>query len=108
MDHQVIGTVLAVLEMKLEPGESDVAESGERSWMTESIQLETAAIGKTGARGWSAREAGRRGVQLLHDRVRSPGLPEPESADSEARASSAGGSTTPDRRLTADPRHRHG
>jgi uncharacterized protein (TIGR00266 family) len=51
MDHQVIGTVLPVLEMKLSPGESVVAESGELSWMTASIQLETAASGKGGAKG---------------------------------------------------------
>jgi uncharacterized protein (AIM24 family) len=42
MDHQVIGTAVPVLEMKPSPGESVVAESGELSWMTSSIQLETA------------------------------------------------------------------
>ena len=31
MEHQVIGTVLPVLEMKLDAGESVVAESGELS-----------------------------------------------------------------------------
>jgi uncharacterized protein (TIGR00266 family) len=51
MDHQVIGTVLPVLEMKLDAGESVVAESGELSWMTSSIELETAASGKAGAKG---------------------------------------------------------
>jgi uncharacterized protein (AIM24 family) len=43
MDHQIIGTVLPVLEMKLDAGESVVAESGELSWMTSSIELSTAA-----------------------------------------------------------------
>jgi uncharacterized protein (AIM24 family) len=51
MDHQVIGTVLPVLEMKLGTGESVVAESGELSWMTSSIELGTAATGKAGATG---------------------------------------------------------
>ena len=51
MDHQVIGTVLPVLEMKLDAGESIVAESGELSWMTSSIELSTAASGKAGAKG---------------------------------------------------------
>jgi uncharacterized protein (TIGR00266 family) len=51
MDHQVIGTVLPVLEMKLDDGESVVAESGELSWMTSSIELSTAATGKAGAKG---------------------------------------------------------
>ena len=50
-DHQVIGTVLPVLEMKLDPGESVVAESGELSWMTASVELSTAATGKAGAKG---------------------------------------------------------
>ena len=31
MDHQVIGTVLPVLEMKLDPGQSVLARSGELS-----------------------------------------------------------------------------
>ncbi len=51
MDHKVIGTTMPVLEMQLEPGESVVAEGGELSWMTASIQLETAASGKAGAKG---------------------------------------------------------
>ena len=55
MDHQVIGTVLPVLEMKLDAGESVVAESGELSWMTGSIELNTAASGKAGPRASSAR-----------------------------------------------------
>lgn len=51
MDHQVIGTVLPVLEMKLDAGESVVAESGELSWMSASVELSTAAKGKAGAKG---------------------------------------------------------
>jgi uncharacterized protein (TIGR00266 family) len=51
MDHKVIGTTMPVLEMQLEPGESVVAEGGELSWMTASIELETAAAGKAGAKG---------------------------------------------------------
>jgi uncharacterized protein (TIGR00266 family) len=51
MDHKVIGTTMPVLEMQLEPGESVVAEGGELSWMTSSIELHTAAAGKAGAKG---------------------------------------------------------
>src|SRR5450432_692369 len=51
VDHKVIGTTMPVLEMKLAPGESVVAEAGELSWMTASIQLQTAAGGKAGAKG---------------------------------------------------------
>jgi uncharacterized protein (TIGR00266 family) len=41
MKDQIIGTTLPVLEVQLENGESVVAVSGELSWMTQSIQLET-------------------------------------------------------------------
>jgi uncharacterized protein (TIGR00266 family) len=43
MKDQIIGTTLPVLEVQLENGESVVAVSGELSWMTQSIQLETTA-----------------------------------------------------------------
>jgi uncharacterized protein (TIGR00266 family) len=51
VDHVVIGTTMPVLEMKLDPGESVVAESGQLSWMTQSVDLHTAATGKAGAKG---------------------------------------------------------
>ncbi len=41
MEHQILGTILPVLEMTLQPGESIVAEAGELSWMTSSIALRT-------------------------------------------------------------------
>ena len=41
MNHQILGTTLPVLEMTLDPGESIVAVSGELSWMTQSIDLQT-------------------------------------------------------------------
>ena len=41
MDHQVVGTTLPVLEMTLQPGEKIVAQAGELSWMTRSIELHT-------------------------------------------------------------------
>ena len=55
MDHPVIGTALPALETKLAAGKSVVAESGELSWMTSSIELGTAATGKAGRRVPSAR-----------------------------------------------------
>lgn len=51
MDHKVIGTVMPVLEIALGPGESIVSEGGQLSWMTHSIEMETAASGKAGAKG---------------------------------------------------------
>ncbi|HUX87128.1 MAG TPA: AIM24 family protein [Chloroflexota bacterium] len=41
MDHRIIGTVLPVLEITLDPGESIVSEPGELSWISGSIDLRT-------------------------------------------------------------------
>lgn len=41
IDHKIIGTTMPVLEITLSSGESIVAEAGELSWMTSSIQLRT-------------------------------------------------------------------
>ena len=41
MDTQIVGTTMPVLEVTLSKGESIVAESGELSWMTHTIELET-------------------------------------------------------------------
>lgn len=60
--------------MKLDLGESVVAESGELSWTSSSIELETAASGKAGAKGvFGGDQAGGRWRQLLHDRVHDAG-----------------------------------
>jgi uncharacterized protein (TIGR00266 family) len=41
MEANVRGTVMPVLEVTLNPGESIVAESGELSWLSDSIELST-------------------------------------------------------------------
>src|ERR1700755_2304655 len=41
MNHRIIGTTLPVLELQLQPGESVIAVSGELSWMSHSILMET-------------------------------------------------------------------
>lgn len=41
MEHRIHGTTMPVLEMDLQPGESIVSESGELSWMTSSIEMQT-------------------------------------------------------------------
>ncbi|MBV9490135.1 MAG: TIGR00266 family protein [Verrucomicrobia bacterium] len=41
MNHRIIGSTLPVLEFQLSPGESVVAVSGELSWMSQSITLQT-------------------------------------------------------------------
>jgi uncharacterized protein (AIM24 family) len=41
MEEQLLGTTLPVLSICLNPGESVVAEAGEFSWMTDSIQMST-------------------------------------------------------------------
>jgi uncharacterized protein (TIGR00266 family) len=60
MDHRIVGTVMPVLEVTLSPGESVVAEAGEFSWMTESIQLSTStkAAGSKGVLGALKRSLG--------------------------------------------------
>ena len=39
MKEQLLGTMLPVLSVSLDPGESVVAETGEFSWMTDAIQM---------------------------------------------------------------------
>jgi uncharacterized protein (TIGR00266 family) len=51
MKEQVIGATLPVLEVSLDPGESVVAEVGEFSWMSDSIQMSTGMGGGTGGQG---------------------------------------------------------
>ncbi len=60
MDHQVVGTTLPVLEMTLQPGEKIVAQAGELSWMTSSIELHTTTDlgGSKGLFGAIARAVG--------------------------------------------------
>jgi uncharacterized protein (TIGR00266 family) len=51
MKDQVIGSTLPVLEVTLDPDESVVAEVGEFSWMTDSIQMSTGMGGGVGGQG---------------------------------------------------------
>ena len=51
MENRIVGTTMPVLEVTLQPGESVVAEGGELSWMTSTIQLQTAAGGTAGSKG---------------------------------------------------------
>jgi uncharacterized protein (TIGR00266 family) len=41
MEDQLLGTTLPVLSISLDPGESVIAEAGEFSWMTDSIEMST-------------------------------------------------------------------
>ena len=45
MDHRVIGTTMPVLEIMLQPGETIIAEPGELSWISGSVQLRTSTMG---------------------------------------------------------------
>jgi uncharacterized protein (TIGR00266 family) len=51
MEEHVLGTPLPVLSISLNPGESVVAEAGEFSWMTDSIQMSTGMGGGVGGKG---------------------------------------------------------
>ncbi|ATL66609.1 TIGR00266 family protein [Nocardia terpenica] len=48
MDARILGTVMPVLEVTLNPGDSVVAEAGQLSWMTDSIRLHTSTRGVSG------------------------------------------------------------
>ena len=48
MQEQLLGTTMPVLSISLDPGESVVAEAGEFSWMTDSIQMSTGVGGGMG------------------------------------------------------------
>ena len=41
MQTRIVGTTMPVLEVQLDPNESVFSESGELSWMTQSIQMTT-------------------------------------------------------------------
>ena len=41
MDETIHGTVMPVLELSLQPGESIISEVGEFSWMTDAVQIAT-------------------------------------------------------------------
>src|SRR5579872_7254880 len=51
--HRVRGTVMPVLEVDLEPGQTVVSQGGELSWMTSSVRMETstAGAGQSGVMG---------------------------------------------------------
>jgi len=51
MDETIHGTTMPVLELTLQPGESVVSESGEFSWMTDAIQMNTSTGGAMGGKG---------------------------------------------------------
>jgi uncharacterized protein (AIM24 family) len=67
MDAKIIGNVMPVLEVTLNRGETLIAESGDLSWMTESIQLRTSTrmAGATGILGTLKTHGRRR--RLVHD-----------------------------------------
>lgn len=47
--HRVLGTVLPVLEVRLQPGQSVISQGGEMSWMTPSVTMSTHTSGAGGA-----------------------------------------------------------
>ncbi len=53
VQHRVIGTVMPVLEIQLQPGQSVISNGGELSWMTAGIQLttKTSGAGQSGVLG---------------------------------------------------------
>jgi len=45
VDHKIVGTTMPVLEVALQNGEAIIAESGQLSWMSSSIELHTSTGG---------------------------------------------------------------
>jgi uncharacterized protein (TIGR00266 family) len=50
MEHKIIGTTMPAVEIQLGAGETIIADSGELSWMTDSIEMHTTTSGG-GAKG---------------------------------------------------------
>jgi uncharacterized protein (TIGR00266 family) len=48
MEHIILGTTMPAIELRLQAGESIIADSGELSWMTDSITLKTSTQGGGG------------------------------------------------------------
>jgi uncharacterized protein (TIGR00266 family) len=71
MNSEIKGTTLPVLEIQLSPGETLVAESGELSWMSQSIQLTTTTQtgGAKGMMGVLKRAVGGGGIFMTEYRA---------------------------------------
>jgi uncharacterized protein (AIM24 family) len=50
MDPKIVGTVMPVLEMNMQPNEKVFAESGQLSWMSMAIQMQTSSREASSAR----------------------------------------------------------
>jgi uncharacterized protein (TIGR00266 family) len=48
VNHKIIGTTMPALEVQLGPGETIIADSGELSWMSDSIEMHTTTSGAGG------------------------------------------------------------
>jgi uncharacterized protein (AIM24 family) len=58
MEPKIIGTTMPVLELTMQPGDRVFAESGQLSWMSMAIQMQT-STSAGGRAGSSARSAAR-------------------------------------------------
>jgi uncharacterized protein (AIM24 family) len=65
MQAQIHGTTMPVLSVHLDPGESVVADVGEFSWMTDSIQMSTGMDAGVGGQGLMSAIEGVSGGSLL-------------------------------------------
>ena len=75
MEHQILGTTMPVLSVSLSGGESVVAEVGEFSWMTDSIQMSTGVGGGGGQVLMGALERKIGGGTLLMSTYTAQGAP---------------------------------
>lgn len=104
MQDQLIGTTMPVLSISLDPGESVVAEAGEFSWMTDSIQMSTGmGGGGAGLIGALKRKIG--GSSLLISTYSAKGAPGTIAFAAKLPGSIRPVDITPGRELMV---HRHG
>jgi uncharacterized protein (TIGR00266 family) len=54
MKEQILGTTMPVLSITLDPGETVIAESGELSWMSSNIAMQTSTQFAGGGGAWGA------------------------------------------------------
>jgi Protein of unknown function DUF124. len=89
MQAQIKGTTLPVLEMLLNPGDRLVAEAGELSWITQTIQVATTTQtgGANGMMGVLKRAVGGGGIFMSIQ----PYLPSPDSGGNSGLGGTIGG-----------------
>ena len=78
MQHKIIGTTMPVLEMTLDPGDCVIAEAGELSWLTSTIELRTSTSAGANKGFFGAIKRAVGGGSLFMTEYSAAGRPPPE------------------------------